>query len=212
MGGGFGAGAGDGAGGLRRRGAGLWRPDPQSGGRHRHELQRLSRGRYGSQGSGANGSPVNALERGAYPRIETAFELANLPGDPFDYEKVNVQVTMSKPDGAQSTYPASSMAAPPGACALPRHPRPVFRCLRETEPRDRARGEAGEERLERLAVSRCPASCASSAATTPASSWITAFTIFRSAITRHGGPTSSPRSRSCSPRCTTRARTGPASG
>ncbi len=63
-------------------------------------------GRYGNGGQGANGSPVSALERGAYPRLETSFELASLPGDPFDYEKVNVQVTLRKPDGGTVQVPA----------------------------------------------------------------------------------------------------------
>jgi hypothetical protein len=61
-------------------------------------------GRYG--GKDASGNPVNALERGAYPKIETSFELSNLPGDPFDYEKVNVQVTLRKPDGGTVQVPA----------------------------------------------------------------------------------------------------------
>jgi hypothetical protein len=63
-------------------------------------------GRYGSGGQNGNGSPSNALERGAYPRIETSFELSSLPGDPFDYEKVNVQVTLRKPDGGTAQVPA----------------------------------------------------------------------------------------------------------
>jgi hypothetical protein len=63
-------------------------------------------GRYGDGKQGANGAPVNALERGSYPRIETSFELSSLPGDPFDYEKVNVQVTLRKPDGGTVQVPA----------------------------------------------------------------------------------------------------------
>ncbi len=63
-------------------------------------------GRYGNGEQDGNGIPVNALERGAYPRIETSFELSSLPGDPFDYEKVNVQVTLRKPDGGTVQIPA----------------------------------------------------------------------------------------------------------
>jgi len=64
-------------------------------------------GRYGNgKQDGSGGSQVNALERGAYPRIETSFELGSLPGDPFDFEKVNVQVTVRKPDGGTVQVPA----------------------------------------------------------------------------------------------------------
>ncbi len=63
-------------------------------------------GRYGNGTQNGSGSPVNALERGAYPRIETSFELSSLPGDPFDYEKVNVQVTLRKADGGTVQVPA----------------------------------------------------------------------------------------------------------
>src|SRR5262249_24316893 len=44
--------------------------------------------------------------RGTYPRIETSFEIEKLPGDPFDYEKVVVQVTLRKPDGGTVDVPA----------------------------------------------------------------------------------------------------------
>lgn len=57
-------------------------------------------------GAGRNGAQTNILERGAYPHIETSFELGSLPGDPFDYEKVNVQVTLRKPDGGTVQVPA----------------------------------------------------------------------------------------------------------
>lgn len=57
-------------------------------------------------GPGQNGSQTNVLERGAYPHIETSFELASLPGDPYDFEKVNVQVTLRKPDGGTVQVPA----------------------------------------------------------------------------------------------------------
>jgi Domain of unknown function (DUF5060) len=54
----------------------------------------------------AAGSGGVGLDRGAYPTIETSFQLKNLPGDPFDYEKVNVQVSIKKADGATVQVPA----------------------------------------------------------------------------------------------------------
>ncbi len=61
-------------------------------------------GRYRNQDN--SNAPGNALERGAYPKLETSFELASVPGDPFDYEKVNVQVTLKKADGGTVEVPA----------------------------------------------------------------------------------------------------------
>lgn len=52
------------------------------------------------------GAPDRALERGTYPMIETSFELPSVPGDPFDYEKVNVQVTFRRPGGSSVVIPA----------------------------------------------------------------------------------------------------------
>jgi len=60
----------------------------------------------GSRYSPNNGSPTNTVGRGTYPKIETSFHLPNLKGDPFDYEKVNVQVTLRKPDGGTVDVPA----------------------------------------------------------------------------------------------------------
>jgi hypothetical protein len=57
-----------------------------------------------SRYNGNNGLP--AVARGTYPMIETSFELASVPGNPFDYEKVNVQVTLRKPDGGTADVPA----------------------------------------------------------------------------------------------------------
>jgi hypothetical protein len=57
-----------------------------------------------SRYNGNNSQP--AVGRGTYPMIETSFELASVPGDPFDYEKVNVQVTLRKPDGGTADVPA----------------------------------------------------------------------------------------------------------
>ena len=54
----------------------------------------------------ASGNSGISLDRGAYPAIETSFQLKNLPGDPFDYEKVNVQVSIKKADGATVQVPA----------------------------------------------------------------------------------------------------------
>jgi hypothetical protein len=59
-------------------------------------------GRYGGDSKNRN----VATERGAYPMIETSFQLASVPGDPFDYEKVNVQVELRKPEGGAVEVPA----------------------------------------------------------------------------------------------------------
>jgi hypothetical protein len=58
--------------------------------------------RYGSE----NSRPTANLLRGAYPMIQTAFQLEKIPGNPFDYEKVNVLVTLRKPDGGTLDVPA----------------------------------------------------------------------------------------------------------
>jgi hypothetical protein len=67
----------------------------------------LSNG-YGSS-LGASRTPSNqpaaGLGRGVYPKIETSFQLAEAKGDPFDYEKVNVQVTLKQPDGTTVDVP-----------------------------------------------------------------------------------------------------------
>ncbi|HLH81567.1 MAG TPA: DUF5060 domain-containing protein [Chthonomonas sp.] len=44
--------------------------------------------------------------QGCYPMIETSFQLAKVPGDPFDFEKVNVQVVFQRPDGGTVSVPA----------------------------------------------------------------------------------------------------------
>ncbi len=54
----------------------------------------------------AAGNNGVSLDRGAYPTVETSFVLTNLPGDPFDYEKVNVQVSIKKADGNTVLAPA----------------------------------------------------------------------------------------------------------
>lgn len=59
-------------------------------------------GRY-SPTNGANAANVG---RGTYPMIETSFQLPTIPGDPFDYEQVNVQVSLRKPDGGTVDVPA----------------------------------------------------------------------------------------------------------
>lgn len=56
--------------------------------------------------STAAGGASTLSGRGAYPPIETSFVLSNLPGDPFDYEKVNVQVQIKRPDGSTVDVPA----------------------------------------------------------------------------------------------------------
>jgi hypothetical protein len=56
--------------------------------------------------NGRNGSGTTSLGRGAYPMIEASFQLPSVPGDPFDYEHVNVQVTIRKPDNGTVELPA----------------------------------------------------------------------------------------------------------
>jgi hypothetical protein len=53
-----------------------------------------------------NGQMMPGGMRGTYPHIETSFHLPGLKGDPFDYEEVNVQVTLRKPDGGTVDVPA----------------------------------------------------------------------------------------------------------
>ncbi|HLK58984.1 MAG TPA: DUF5060 domain-containing protein, partial [Chthonomonadaceae bacterium] len=60
----------------------------------------------GSPYRGPNGRQAVGVERGTYPMIETSFQLGSIPGDPFDYEQVNVQVTVRKPDGGTLEVPA----------------------------------------------------------------------------------------------------------
>ena len=65
---------------------------------------------YNSPLSSRYNDPANkraaGLLLGTYPKIETQFQLDKLPGDPFDYEIVNVQVTLKKPDGGTLDVPA----------------------------------------------------------------------------------------------------------
>ncbi|HLJ56960.1 MAG TPA: DUF5060 domain-containing protein [Chthonomonadaceae bacterium] len=75
----------------------------------------LSRSLGGDIGSGYNASiaatrgisnqPNAGLGRGVYPRIETSFQLSDVKGDPYDFEKTNVQVTLKQPDGATVDVP-----------------------------------------------------------------------------------------------------------
>lgn len=59
--------------------------------------------RYGDTNGGTR---VASAERGTYPMIETSFQLPKIPGDPFDYEQVNVQVTLRRPDNGTVEVPA----------------------------------------------------------------------------------------------------------
>jgi hypothetical protein len=52
------------------------------------------------------GDSASSLSVGAYPMVEASFKLPSVPGDPFDYEKVNVQVTIRKPGGGTVEVPA----------------------------------------------------------------------------------------------------------
>lgn len=55
----------------------------------------------------ANGTgTASGLGRGSFPMISTSFQLTNLPGDPFDYERVNVQVTLRRSDKSTVEVPA----------------------------------------------------------------------------------------------------------
>ncbi len=67
----------------------------------------LSNGYGNSIGSTRSPSnqPAAGLGRGVYPRIETSFHLPDVKGDSFDYEKVNVQVTLKQPDGTTVDVP-----------------------------------------------------------------------------------------------------------
>ena len=49
--------------------------------------------------------PAAGLGRGVFPRIETSFQLPDVKGDPYDFEKVNVQVTLKQPDGTTVDVP-----------------------------------------------------------------------------------------------------------
>lgn len=75
----------------------------------------LQRNLNGDIGTGYNtslaatngaGSQDSAVGRGSYAMIETSFRLPSVPGDPFDYEKVDVQVTLRKPGGGTVDVPA----------------------------------------------------------------------------------------------------------
>lgn len=59
-------------------------------------------GRQNDRNTGA----TSGIGRGTYPMLSTSFQLSSLPGDPFDYEKVNVQVTLRKPDNSTVDIPA----------------------------------------------------------------------------------------------------------
>ncbi len=65
-----------------------------------------------SPGYGANlSSRADARRNGAtlqgtYAKIEASFQLAGLTGDPFDYEKTQVMVSLHRPDGSPLDVPA----------------------------------------------------------------------------------------------------------
>jgi hypothetical protein len=67
----------------------------------------LSNGYGSSLGStrAPSNQPAAGLGRGVYPKIETSFNLPEAKGDPYDYEKVNVQVTLKQPDGTTVDVP-----------------------------------------------------------------------------------------------------------
>ena len=91
----------------------------------------------------ATGQAPNTLVRGTYPMIETSFQLPTIPGDPFDYEKVNVQITLKQPDGATIDVPCFFDGRNHLEDALhAERSRAVLGRLREAQPGDRARGEA----------------------------------------------------------------------
>lgn len=57
-------------------------------------------------GRGRQDGTTTGQGRGTFPVISTSFKLASVPGDPFDYEKVNVQVTLKQANGANADVPA----------------------------------------------------------------------------------------------------------
>lgn len=75
-------------------------PDLGSAGRNSSFDQGLS-GNYSSYGnnSGRSGSPTNGVAgRGTYPKVEAAFELGDVKGNPFDFTENDVIVTLQRPD------------------------------------------------------------------------------------------------------------------
>ena len=60
----------------------------------------------GSGRGGRQDGMATGLGRGTYPMIATSFQLSSLPGDPFDYERVNVQVTLRRADNSTVDVPA----------------------------------------------------------------------------------------------------------
>ncbi len=54
----------------------------------------------------SSGKAGLSADHGTYPMIETSFELSTSGDDPFDFEKVNVQISLKKPDGALVPVPA----------------------------------------------------------------------------------------------------------
>ncbi len=51
-------------------------------------------------------SVFNAVPTGTYPMIQTSFKLSTVPGNPYDYKQVLVEVNLQKPDGSKINVPA----------------------------------------------------------------------------------------------------------
>ena len=69
----------------------------------------LSSGYNGSlagNGRGTQNGTTAGLGRGTFAMISTSFKLSSVPGDPFDYEKVNVQVTLREANNSTVDVPA----------------------------------------------------------------------------------------------------------
>ena len=62
---------------------------------------------YGSTlSSRADAKRNGVFLQGTYAKIEASFKLAGLTGDPFDYEKTQVMVSLHRPDGSALDVPA----------------------------------------------------------------------------------------------------------
>ncbi len=58
-----------------------------------------------TQARGAGGDRASRAVAGAFPMIETSFELPHFTGDPFDYETNSIMVELRKPDGGTVEVP-----------------------------------------------------------------------------------------------------------
>lgn len=85
--------------------AGCGGPDFGAGGRTNTFNNQLT-GNYNGTSNGTGGANAGVRGRGTYPRLEAAFELGEIKGNPFDYTENDVIVTFSAPDNKQVRVPA----------------------------------------------------------------------------------------------------------